>query len=48
MNFFGFILDYPWSDSDVMRSLQEWMYLPDPDSPPNSKKLICKFDKIRN
>lgn len=27
-----------------MRRLQEWMYLPDPDFPPNSRKLICKFD----
>ncbi|XP_020278165.1 piezo-type mechanosensitive ion channel component isoform X3 [Pseudomyrmex gracilis] len=36
-------IEYPWSDSEVMRRLQEWMYLPDPDFPPNPKKLICDF-----
>ncbi|CAL1685708.1 unnamed protein product [Lasius platythorax] len=36
-------IEYPWSESEVMRRLQEWMYLPDPDFPPNSKKLICDF-----
>ncbi|XP_012229785.1 piezo-type mechanosensitive ion channel component isoform X2 [Linepithema humile] len=36
-------IDYPWGESEVMRGLQEWMYLPDPDSPPNPKKLICDF-----
>jgi len=45
MTFFKFALDYPWSESEVMRRLQEWMYLPDPDFPPNSRKLICKFDE---
>ncbi|XP_026827290.1 piezo-type mechanosensitive ion channel component isoform X4 [Ooceraea biroi] len=36
-------IEYPWDESDVMRRLQEWMYLPDPDFPPNPKKLICDF-----
>ncbi|XP_018306931.1 piezo-type mechanosensitive ion channel component isoform X6 [Mycetomoellerius zeteki] len=36
-------IDYPWNNSEVMRRLQEWMYLPDPDFPPNSRKLICDF-----
>ncbi|XP_011063267.1 PREDICTED: piezo-type mechanosensitive ion channel component 1 isoform X3 [Acromyrmex echinatior] len=36
-------IDYPWSNSEIMRRLQEWMYLPDPDFPPNSRKLICDF-----
>lgn len=40
---FGSILEYPWGESEVMRRLQEWMFLPDPDFPPNPKKLICKL-----
>ncbi|KAM0736630.1 Piezo-type mechanosensitive ion channel component 1 [Formica fusca] len=36
-------IEYPWSESEMMRKLQEWMYLPDPDFPPNSRKLICDF-----
>ncbi|XP_051158273.1 piezo-type mechanosensitive ion channel component-like isoform X4 [Leptopilina boulardi] len=36
-------IQYPWSSSDLMRRLQEWMYFPDPDFPPNPKKLICDF-----
>ncbi|XP_025268649.1 piezo-type mechanosensitive ion channel component isoform X2 [Camponotus floridanus] len=36
-------IEYPWSESEVMRRLQEWMFFPDPDFPPNSKKLICDF-----
>ncbi|XP_018376708.1 PREDICTED: piezo-type mechanosensitive ion channel component isoform X1 [Trachymyrmex cornetzi] len=36
-------IDYPWRNSEIMRRLQEWMYLPDPDLPPNSRKLICDF-----
>ncbi|XP_025986648.2 piezo-type mechanosensitive ion channel component isoform X3 [Solenopsis invicta] len=35
-------IDYPWDDPE-MRQLQDWMYFPDPDYPPNSKKLICDF-----
>lgn len=27
----------------MLRQLQEWMYFPDPDFPPNPKKLICQF-----
>ncbi|XP_043467301.1 piezo-type mechanosensitive ion channel component isoform X6 [Leptopilina heterotoma] len=36
-------IHYPWSSSDMLRQLQEWMYFPDPDFPPNPKKLICDF-----
>ncbi|XP_016841730.1 piezo-type mechanosensitive ion channel component isoform X3 [Nasonia vitripennis] len=36
-------IDYPWRDSDILRGLQEWMFLPDPDSRPNPKKLMCDF-----
>ena len=34
--------EYPWSESKTLRGLQEWMYLPDPDFPPNARKLMCK------
>ncbi|XP_011312853.1 piezo-type mechanosensitive ion channel component 1 isoform X3 [Fopius arisanus] len=36
-------IDYPWRESQILVRLQEWMYLPDPDFPPNAKKLICDF-----
>ncbi|XP_032683429.1 piezo-type mechanosensitive ion channel component isoform X2 [Odontomachus brunneus] len=36
-------IEYPWGTTEVMRRLQEWMFLPDPDYPPNPKKLICDF-----
>ncbi|XP_025161460.1 piezo-type mechanosensitive ion channel component isoform X5 [Harpegnathos saltator] len=36
-------IEYPWNESEVMRRLQEWMFLPDPHYPPNPKKLICDF-----
>ncbi|XP_078033569.1 piezo type mechanosensitive ion channel component isoform X1 [Augochlora pura] len=36
-------IDYPWSSSEILRRLQEWMYFPDPDFPPNPRKLICDF-----
>ncbi|XP_011693697.1 PREDICTED: piezo-type mechanosensitive ion channel component 2-like [Wasmannia auropunctata] len=36
-------IDYPWNESKIMRDLQEWMYLPDPDFQPNSRKLIYDF-----
>ncbi|XP_015610142.1 piezo-type mechanosensitive ion channel component isoform X3 [Cephus cinctus] len=38
-----FCIEYPWSDSEMLRRLQEWMYFPDPDFPPNPKKLMCDF-----
>ncbi|XP_046824974.1 piezo-type mechanosensitive ion channel component isoform X4 [Vespa crabro] len=38
-----FCIEYPWSHSETLRKLQEWMYFPDPDYPPNPKKLICDF-----
>ncbi|XP_026300508.1 piezo-type mechanosensitive ion channel component isoform X8 [Apis mellifera] len=36
-------IDYPWEKSRILRVLQEWMYLPDPDFPPNARKLMCDF-----
>ncbi|XP_076240297.1 piezo type mechanosensitive ion channel component [Calliopsis andreniformis] len=36
-------IDYPWSNSEILRRLQEWMYFPDPDFPPNPRKLMCDF-----
>ncbi|XP_076644293.1 piezo type mechanosensitive ion channel component isoform X5 [Halictus rubicundus] len=36
-------IDYPWHNSEILRRLQEWMYFPDPDFPPNPRKLICDF-----
>ncbi|XP_015127425.1 piezo-type mechanosensitive ion channel component isoform X5 [Diachasma alloeum] len=36
-------VDYPWRENQILTRLQEWMYLPDPESPPNAKKLICDF-----
>ncbi|KAK2582220.1 hypothetical protein KPH14_004571 [Odynerus spinipes] len=36
-------IEYPWNNSEVLQRLQEWMYLPDPNYPPNPKKLICDF-----
>ncbi|XP_012270066.1 piezo-type mechanosensitive ion channel component [Orussus abietinus] len=38
-----FCIEYPWGESEIMRRLQEWMYFPDPDFPPNARKLICDF-----
>ncbi|XP_076765205.1 piezo type mechanosensitive ion channel component isoform X3 [Xylocopa sonorina] len=38
-----FCIDYPWGASKTLRGLQEWMYLPDPDFPPNPRKLMCDF-----
>ncbi|XP_076479043.1 piezo type mechanosensitive ion channel component isoform X11 [Bombus vancouverensis nearcticus] len=38
-----FCIEYPWSESKTLRGLQEWMYLPDPDFPPNARKLMCDF-----
>ncbi|XP_046586932.1 piezo-type mechanosensitive ion channel component isoform X2 [Neodiprion lecontei] len=34
---------YPWHESEFLRDLQEWMFFPDPDFPPNPKKLLCDF-----
>ncbi|XP_043493596.1 piezo-type mechanosensitive ion channel component isoform X2 [Polistes fuscatus] len=36
-------IEYPWNRSEMLQRLQEWMYFPDPDYPPNPKKLICDF-----
>ncbi|XP_017788930.1 PREDICTED: piezo-type mechanosensitive ion channel component [Habropoda laboriosa] len=36
-------IDYPWHNSETLRRLQEWMYFPDPDFPPNPRKLMCDF-----
>ncbi|CAK9812745.1 Piezo-type mechanosensitive ion channel component [Anthophora plagiata] len=40
---FWLCIDYPWHNSETLRRLQEWMYFPDPDFPPNPRKLICDF-----
>ncbi|XP_048509324.1 piezo-type mechanosensitive ion channel component isoform X2 [Athalia rosae] len=36
-------IQYPWGKSEFYRRLQDWMFFPDPDCPPNPKKLICDF-----
>ncbi|XP_017766739.1 PREDICTED: piezo-type mechanosensitive ion channel component isoform X2 [Eufriesea mexicana] len=36
-------IEYPWSESATLRRFQEWMYFPDPDFPPNARKLMCDF-----
>ncbi|XP_066587552.1 piezo-type mechanosensitive ion channel component [Prorops nasuta] len=38
-----FCIDYPWGENEILRKLQDWMYFPDPDFPPNARKLICDF-----
>ncbi|XP_050528332.1 piezo-type mechanosensitive ion channel component-like isoform X3 [Daktulosphaira vitifoliae] len=35
--------DWPWDNSDFLSNFRDWMFLPDPDSPPNSYKLLCDF-----
>ena len=39
----GLCINYPWNQSTVLRSLQEWMFLPDPEYPPAAYKLACDF-----
>lgn len=36
-------IHYPWDEKEVYRKLQEWMFLPDPQYPPNAQKLLCDF-----
>ncbi|KAK0162943.1 hypothetical protein PV327_006669 [Microctonus hyperodae] len=38
-----FCIDYPWDDSEILKRLQAWMYLPDPGFPPNARNLMCDF-----
>ncbi|XP_050433590.1 piezo-type mechanosensitive ion channel component isoform X6 [Adelges cooleyi] len=35
-------ISLPW-DTDILKNLRDWMFLPDPDSPPDSYKLLCDF-----
>jgi hypothetical protein len=37
------ILEYPWNQSQLMRDVQEWMFLPDPEYPLAAKKLVCEY-----
>nr|CAD7432632.1 unnamed protein product [Timema monikensis] len=37
----GLCIEYPWYETDLLRRLQEWMYLPDPLHSPPSYKLLC-------
>ncbi|XP_065164464.1 piezo-type mechanosensitive ion channel component isoform X3 [Atheta coriaria] len=39
----GVCIDYPWDNSDILRSLQEWGFLLDRQYPPPAKKILCDF-----
>jgi len=39
---YDIILEYPWNQSQLMRNIQEWMFLPDPVHPPAAWKLVSK------
>lgn len=34
---------YPWDNTDILKGLQEWMFLPDPMHAPPAYKLMCKY-----
>ncbi|XP_052124815.1 piezo-type mechanosensitive ion channel component isoform X3 [Frankliniella occidentalis] len=36
-------VDYPWDMSDMLKGLQEWMFLPDPINKPEIGKIACDF-----
>lgn len=38
--------DYPWDMSDILKGLQEWMFLPDPNNKPEIGKIACKKIKV--
>jgi len=38
-----FYTEWPWYESSILRNFRDWMFLPDPDSPPDAYKLLCKF-----
>ncbi|PSN54799.1 hypothetical protein C0J52_01988 [Blattella germanica] len=40
----GLCVTYPWDQATVLRSLQEWMFLPDPQYPPAAYKLVSWLD----
>jgi hypothetical protein len=40
---YDIILEYPWNQEQIMRNVQEWMFLPDPEYPPAAYKLVCKY-----
>lgn len=39
-------LDYPWDMNNMLKGLQEWMFLPDPISKPEIGKIACKYCKF--
>lgn len=36
-------IDLPWDQSEILRRVQEWAFLLDPEYGPSPKKLICDF-----
>lgn len=36
-------LQWPWDENEIMKNFRDWMFLPDPDSPPDAYKLLCDF-----
>lgn len=36
-------LEWPWDENEIMKNFRDWMFLPDPDSPPDAYKLLCDF-----
>lgn len=37
------IIEWPWDENEIMKNFRDWMFLPDPDSPPDAYKLLCKI-----
>lgn len=37
-----FLTEWPWHESETLMNFRDWMFLPDPDSPPDAYKLLCK------
>lgn len=37
-----FLTEWPWDQSEIFKNLHDWMFLPDPNSPPDAYKLLCK------
>lgn len=37
-----FLTEWPWHKSEILMNFRDWMFLPDPDSPPDAYKLLCK------
>ncbi|VVC24089.1 Hypothetical protein CINCED_3A012133 [Cinara cedri] len=36
-------LKWPWDESEILSNFRDWMFLPDPDNPPDAYKLLCDF-----